>query len=93
MIAAMACMHAVEHDQLELDSTDLVDKYLPEVANATFLDGRKPSKKTTLRNLLTHTAGHGYTFFHPDVKKWEEKSGVDEFGMSSVFIGVEADID
>ncbi|KAM0756135.1 beta-lactamase/transpeptidase-like protein [Meredithblackwellia eburnea MCA 4105] len=79
MIAGMAVMMEVEKGNLDLDSVELVQKHLPEVANATFADGRKPKRGITLRMLLTHTAGFSYTFFNEICLAWSQKAGVDEF--------------
>lgn len=65
---------------LKLDDPEQVAEHLPEVANAKLVDGSSPKEKITLRMLLTHTAGFGYTFFNPELKAWEKEIGDDEFG-------------
>lgn len=77
MIAAMACMQLVEQGKLQLDGP--AEQYLPELAKVKLHNGDSPKTKITLRHLLTHTAGFGYTFFNEPIKQWHEKSGHDEF--------------
>ncbi|GAA5983074.1 hypothetical protein JCM10908_000147 [Rhodotorula pacifica] len=76
-IATIAIMQLVEQGKISLD--DHVGDKVPQVAAAAFADGRKPNKPITLLHLLTHTAGFGYTFFSPTLKKWSEEKEVDEF--------------
>lgn len=78
MIAGLAVMQLVEQDILKLDDADMVAKHLPEVANAKLLDGSAPKNCITLRHLLTHTAGFGYSFFNPEIKKWAHEQGFDD---------------
>lgn len=52
---------------------------LPELGSIKLFDGSSPKNKITLRMLMSHTAGFGYTFFHPEVKAWCESKGGDEF--------------
>ncbi|KWU47121.1 beta-lactamase [Rhodotorula sp. JG-1b] len=76
-IATIAVMQLVEQGKISLD--DHVGDKVPQVAAATLADGSKPNKPITLGHLLTHTAGFGYTFFEPEIKRWSENAGVDEF--------------
>ncbi|POY75218.1 hypothetical protein BMF94_1850 [Rhodotorula taiwanensis] len=76
-IATIAVMQLVEQGKISLD--DHVGDKVPQVAQAAFADGRKPKTPITLRHLLTHTAGFGYTFFDDGLKKWSEETGHDEF--------------
>lgn len=76
-IATIAVMQLVEQGKISLD--DHVGDKVPQVAAATLADGSKPNKPITLRHLLTHTAGFGYTFFEPAIKRWSERAGIDEF--------------
>ena len=76
-IATIAVMQLVEQGKISLD--DHVGDKVPQVAAATLADGSKPNKPITLRHLLTHTAGFGYTFFEPELKRWSERAGIDEF--------------
>lgn len=69
-IVSVAAMQLVEEGKLKLD--DPVSKYIPEFKNAQVLDQFKQEDTTyttvpaqqeiTVRNLLTHTSGIGYSF-------------------------------
>ena len=37
---------------------------------------RAPNRAVTLKDLLTHTAGFGYSFTSADIKKYEEVTGL-----------------
>lgn len=85
MIAGIACMQLVEQGRLSLDDAELAEKLCPELKLVKILKGfdenDKPilvekSKKITLRMLLSHTAGFGYTFFNPELRKLGR---IDEF--------------
>lgn len=65
---------------LKLDDPDIVEKHLPEWTSAKLVDGSAQTSRITLRMLLSHTAGFGYTFFNPELKAWEKQLGDDEFG-------------
>lgn len=75
-ITSLAAMMLAEAGKLSLD--DSVSKYIPEFANvkvATWPDGiqrtrenvvlRSPSRAITVRDLLVHTSGLGYSFSVP----------------------------
>ncbi|KDE06397.1 beta-lactamase [Microbotryum lychnidis-dioicae p1A1 Lamole] len=72
-LAGIAVMQLVEQGKADLDAP--VGDVLPEVGNATFSDGRKPKRAITLRHLLTHTSGLGYTIFHKDLLAWSLQNG------------------
>lgn len=82
-VTAMACMQLVEQGKIGLDEP--VERFIPELASkAQILTGFDsndepqfvaPKNKITLRHLLTHTAGLGYTFFNHNLKKYAEKRG------------------
>jgi methyl acetate hydrolase len=66
-IASVCALRLVEQGVLTLDEP------LPELAHAQVLDGgrlRPPRRPITLRHLLTHTAGFGYSNWDPDLKRW-----------------------
>lgn len=71
-IATVAAMQLVEKGKLKLDEP--LDNLMPEMASIPILtkEGKliKATKSITLRQLVTHTAGFGYTFLH---------KGLDEF--------------
>ncbi|SCZ87868.1 BZ3500_MvSof-1268-A1-R1_Chr2-3g05336 [Microbotryum saponariae] len=75
-LASIAVMQLVEQGKVELDAP--VGDVLPEVGNVAFCDGRKPKRAITLRHLLTHTSGFGYTNFHKDLLAWSLQNNVNE---------------
>lgn len=83
MLAGVACMQLVEQGVLKLDDGDLLEGLCPELKNLTVLksDGttEPKSRAITLRMLLTHTAGFGYTFFNERLRNWSFPGGIDEF--------------
>lgn len=82
-ITSVAAMQLIEQGQLRLD--DPAEKYLPELATLSVFetfDGRtgaytlRPAtKKVTVRHLLTHTSGLGYSFTSPVVRDFRPRSG------------------
>ncbi|RMZ82559.1 hypothetical protein DV738_g1458, partial [Chaetothyriales sp. CBS 135597] len=83
MITGIACMQLVEQGKLALDDADQVAQLCPEIKNLSVLqpDGKLvPAKRgITLRMLLSHTAGFGYTFFHDGLRDYSKPIGYDEF--------------
>ncbi|KAM0235060.1 hypothetical protein ACHAPO_005854 [Fusarium lateritium] len=83
MLAGIACMQLVEQGKLKLDDGEHTENILPELKSLKVLkpDGTFEEKKNliTLRMLLTHTAGFGYTFFNERLRDWTHPAGVDEF--------------
>lgn len=83
MVAALACMQLVEKGILKLDDAAQVEELCPELKDIKVLkdDGTFEDKKRgiTLRMLLTHTAGFGYTFFDETLRDWSHPVGIDEF--------------
>jgi CubicO group peptidase (beta-lactamase class C family) len=83
MVTGVACMQLVEQGVLSLDDTEQVEKLCPELKALKVLkpDGSLEDKKKpiTLRMLLTHTAGFGYTFFNDRLREWSMPAGIDEF--------------
>ncbi|KAK1988136.1 beta-lactamase [Colletotrichum cereale] len=86
MIVGIACMQLVEKGLLKLDDSDQLEKLCPELADIKVLtaEGKLVDKVRgiTLRMLLTHTAGFGYTFFSTRLRDWSLPVGVDEFSGS-----------
>nr|XP_036586312.1 beta-lactamase family protein [Colletotrichum truncatum]KAF6796719.1 beta-lactamase family protein [Colletotrichum truncatum] len=86
MVTGIACMQLVERGLLKLDDSNHLEKLCPELAEVKVLnsEGKLEEKKRgiTLRMLLTHTAGFGYTFFDPRLREWSLPAGVEEFSGS-----------
>jgi len=85
-VTSVAIMMLVEEGRLKLD--DEVSTYLPKYANPVVLtnvnqaDGTyqtRPAKRAiTIKHLLTHTSGIGYTFASPTLTAVLAKSGKNE---------------
>ncbi|KIV91197.1 hypothetical protein PV10_05761 [Exophiala mesophila] len=85
MITGIAALQLVEQGKLALDDVDLVEKLAPELkAVQVFENGKLVPKKRgiTLRMLLSHTAGFGYSFFDQRLIDWAGAQGLDEFSGS-----------
>ncbi len=76
-LVSAGAMQLVEQGRLDLDAD--VGALLPELANPQVLTGfdaagqpqlRPAARAITLRHLLTHTAGLGYFFIHPEVLQY-----------------------
>lgn len=83
MITGIACMQLVEKGLLKLDDGDQLETLCPELKTLKVLKKDKTledkKKQITLRMLLTHTAGFGYSFFNERLRDWGLPGGVDEF--------------
>ena len=83
MLAGVACMQLVEKGLLKLDDGEHLEALCPELKNLPVLRPvrtfEKKTKTITLRMLLTHTAGFGYTFFNERLRDWSFPAGLDEF--------------
>lgn len=82
LITTIACMQLVEQGKLALDDADLVEKIAPELRDVkVFENGKLVAKegRITLRMLLAHTAGFGYTFFDARLTAYGRPVGLDEF--------------
>lgn len=84
---SIVALQAVEKGLVSLDSTEDVDKFLPELRKVPILksiteEGEvtliPKTKKITLRMLLSHTAGFGYSFFNHNLAKYCDLFGIDE---------------
>ena len=82
-LASVAAMQQVEAGRLELDAP--IGDLVPDLANAQVLTGfdadgkpqlRPAARPVTLRHLLTHTAGLGYFFIHPEVLQYFSAVGM-----------------
>ncbi len=86
MITGIACMQLVEQGTLKLDDVESVEKLCPELKAVKVLNDQgeleEKKKGITLRMLLSHTAGFGYSFFNPKLSKHYGALGLDEFSGS-----------
>lgn len=88
MICAVAVMQLVEAGRLSLDDANQLEQLLPELRKVNILTDvsktgaasyREKKTKITLRMLLSHTAGFGYSFFDHRIKASRGAEGWDEF--------------
>ncbi|KAE9374935.1 beta-lactamase/transpeptidase-like protein [Stipitochalara longipes BDJ] len=86
LIVGIACLQLVEQGKLALDDSNQLEELCPELKSVKVLqdDGTLAEKKIgiTLRMLLTHTAGFGYTFFNEKLRDYSFPIGYDEFSGS-----------
>lgn len=83
IVTTIAVLQLVEKGVLTLDDPEIVKKYAPEIGEKkVYADGVTPAEQknpVTLRQLLAHTAGFGYSFFDPRVQAFGRPAGLDEF--------------
>lgn len=83
VLVGVACMQLVEQGILSLDDGEETENLCPELKTLEVLkaDGSFENKKRaiTLRMLLTHTAGFGYSFFSDRLREWSYPTGMNEF--------------
>ncbi|RFU81098.1 hypothetical protein TARUN_1107 [Trichoderma arundinaceum] len=83
MLTGLACMQLVEQGTLKLDDGDHLESLLPELKEVKVLRENgtyeQKNKKITLRMLLSHTSGFGYTFFNERLRDWAFPAGANEF--------------
>lgn len=83
MLTGLACMQLVEQGLLRLDDGEQAESLCPELKDLKVLrpDGtmEEKRKQITLRMLLTHTAGFGYSFFNERLRDHFLPAGLDEF--------------
>jgi methyl acetate hydrolase len=91
-ITSVAIMQLVDEGKLRVD--DEVAKYLPQFKDPLVLtkvnaDGtyetRPAKRQITIRHLLTHTSGIGYTFASQSVATIQQKTGLSEMQMPLLF--------
>ncbi|KAM5354612.1 hypothetical protein ACJ41O_001259 [Fusarium nematophilum] len=82
LLTGIACMQLVEQGKLKLDDGEHLENILTELKGLKVLkeDRTYEEKKNviTLRQLLTHTSGFGYTFFNERLRDWSFPIGVFE---------------
>jgi CubicO group peptidase (beta-lactamase class C family) len=79
-IATIACMQLVEQGKIGLDDAQALYKAVPELEKKQVFDYEKGELRDrkgdiTLRMLLAHTAGFGYSFFDPRLGLYAKKVG------------------
>jgi len=83
MITGIAAMQLVEQGKIGLDSAEDLYKIAPEIKEKKVLveGGKLVERKgdITMRKLLSHTAGFGYSFFNERLMKFNGPAGLDEF--------------
>jgi methyl acetate hydrolase len=80
-LVSVAALGLAEEGALDLDAP--VASLLPAFGELQVLDGfdgdaprlRPPARQATVRQLLNHTAGAGYFFGNPLLKRWHEVTG------------------
>lgn len=80
-VATTAALQLMEKGLLGLDAT--VESILPEFGQLQVLDGfdgdkprlRPPASKATVRQLMTHSAGHGYFFLNENLLRYHGVTG------------------
>jgi CubicO group peptidase (beta-lactamase class C family) len=89
-VVTVAALHLAEQRKVDIDAP--VEEYCPEFAALGLLerieDGRPvmrtPSRKATVKQLITHTSGLGYWFWNADVLAWHQAVGVQTSGGRAV---------
>ncbi|KAB8261674.1 beta-lactamase/transpeptidase-like protein [Aspergillus pseudonomiae] len=92
LVTGIACMQLVERGVLGLDCADQVESLCPELKEVCVLqeNGSKVEKNRgiTLRMLLTHTAGFGYSFLNQKLQSYflEHCSYIPEYNEFSGYV-------
>jgi len=89
MPCTVAALQLVEQGSLDLDAP--VADYCPGFAGLQVLDGfdgdaprlRPAARQATVRNLLTHTAGLGYSFWNEQLARWQKATGTPSVASGS----------
>jgi CubicO group peptidase (beta-lactamase class C family) len=92
-VTSVAIMMLVDEGKLKLD--DEVAKYLPKYKDAVVIskfndadashETRPAKRPITIRHLLTHTSGIGYTFASPTLSKLAQKTGKGDLDLPLLF--------
>ncbi|KAJ5471301.1 Beta-lactamase [Penicillium desertorum] len=86
MIVSIAALQLAEQGILDLDDAGVVEKLAPELKEVKVLQEDAAGKlalmekkqRITMRMLLCHTAGFGYSFSNAKLQKWYGPIGQDE---------------
>ena len=82
-VTSVAAMQLVEQGSISLDEP--LSERLPELASIHVFEGfdaaggprlRPPRRQTTLRHLLTHTAGFTYDIWNADMRRYQQSAGI-----------------
>ncbi|KAF2224540.1 beta-lactamase/transpeptidase-like protein [Elsinoe ampelina] len=83
LLATIACLQLVEQGKLHLDDPKHLYQHVPEIEKLQVLQDDSSLKPRegdiTLRQLLSHTAGFGYSFFNKKLRDFGRPMGIDEF--------------
>ena len=89
-ITSVAIMMLYERGKFLLD--DAVERYMPEFSNMQVFSGQRdeqgnaltrPAKSSiTIRQLLSHSSGIGYSFSHPKLAGYYNESNIRDWGYS-----------
>ncbi len=81
MVTALGVLQLVEGGRLSLDDSDQLETLCPELKDVQVLrdDGTLEPKRSriTLRMLLTHTSGFGYSTFNEKLRNYGYPAGID----------------
>jgi CubicO group peptidase (beta-lactamase class C family) len=93
MVTTVAALQLFDQGVVDLDAP--VDSYCPEFGTVQVLDGfdgdtprlRPPSRRVTVRDLMTHTSGLAYWFWSPEIIHWQEVTGTPNVlsGSNAIF--------
>ncbi|KAH8712597.1 Acyltransferase LovD [Beauveria bassiana] len=93
IVTALSVMQLVERGSLSLDDSEQLETLCPELKDVQVLrdDGTlEPKRKSiTMRMLLTHTSGFGYSFFSEKLRNYHYPAGIDEFSGRVEDVGVD----
>lgn len=90
-MTSVAAMQLVEQGKLDLDSD--IGALLPALADPQVLEGfdetgaavlRPAAGPITLRQLLTHTSGHGYEFMSAELTQWRQANPAAPGSLASI---------
>ncbi|WWC66068.1 uncharacterized protein I303_108690 [Kwoniella dejecticola CBS 10117] len=83
LITCIAALQLIDQKLISLDSSEDIEKYLPEISELKVLKGydgddkailEDPKHKVTLRMLMSHSAGFTYMFAENVLSKWHAQN-------------------